>query len=341
MPYICYRDKKFTKDHLRVIEHAVAICNEYEAQGLVLTLRALHYQFVSRDLYANTQQNYNRLGSICNDARMAGKMDWNHLIDRTRDFTTRQHFKSPAELIRRATDSYHKDLWAPQHKRIEVWVEKDAAVSNIERVCRENDVGYFSARGYSSASAMWENAQRVADHIHRGEQVVILHVGDHDPSGLDMTRDMDERMKIFLTRDWLAEYPDMPRPVTVGNIKASMREHMRRKGNPIEDHVSPWRLKRIALTLDQVRQYNPPPNFAKQTDSRFHRYMAETGLTDSWELDALDPAVLQNLIIDEVEALRDEDTWADSIEEMEHERQLLVRVGENWDDVARRFTDES
>lgn len=54
-------------------------------------------------------------------------------------------------------------------------------------------------------------------------------------------------------------------------------------------------VNKVALTMDQVEQYDPPPNPAKLTDSRAASYIAEHG-EYSWEVDALPPDVLHNLI---------------------------------------------
>ena len=75
MSYICYTSKKFHSESLAIIKHAFDIMEEYSSMGFDLTLRQLYYQFVSRDLFANTQKNYNKLGSIINDARLAGLLD--------------------------------------------------------------------------------------------------------------------------------------------------------------------------------------------------------------------------------------------------------------------------
>lgn len=122
----------------------------------------------------------------------------------------------------------------------------------------------------------------------------------------------------------------IPRPVFFGNIKESMRDHMRKNGGHIEDHQAPWRIIRIALNYDQVLQYNPPPNPAKTTDTRFLKYVEETGLDESWELDALDPVVLQNLIQDEIDSIRKEDKWIESVDQMETDRALLQELSDNW-----------
>ena len=63
-------------------------------------------------------------------------------------------------------------------------------------------------------------------------------------------------------------------------------------------------MRSIALNIDQVRAYNPPPNFAKEDDSRYAAYVAQYG-EECWELDALSPAVIADLIREQIEAMID------------------------------------
>lgn len=337
MARIKYATVKMGPDRLRVVDQATEICEGYAAQGLSLTLRQVYYQFVARGLMENKQTNYKRLGEILNDARMGGLFDWDFLIDRTRNLVDLSHWDSPAAIIKGSARGYRTDLWKPQKQRVEVWIEKDAGIGVIEAVCQANDVPYFSCRGYTSASELWAAAQRVGDRIRHGERVTILHVGDHDPSGLDMTRDMQKRMATFIYTDWFREFGGSS---NFRAIAQSMREGMRLVGGTITDTQAPYRIKRIALTIEQVEEYQPPPNPAKTTDSRFERYAEETGLDESWELDALDPFVLQDLIHSEIEAVRDADLWERTERKQEVERALLTKVSEKWTEIADRYRDE-
>lgn len=328
---ITYLRKNFSFEHRRVIEQAAEICDEYAGRGLNLTLRQLYYQFVARGLLANQQKEYDRLGRIINDARMAGALDWEFLVDRTRNLVAPSTWDSPAALIHAAAAQYQADLWAGQNHRVEVWIEKDAGIGVIEAVCRADQVPYFSCRGYTSASELWNAAQRIGDHLVNGNRVTVLHIGDHDPSGLDMTRDIKERLATFLANDWYRSgQPLHGEGSTNDRIRASMRSAIREHGGTIGDDDQPWRVRRIALSYAQVLQYDPPPNPAKTTDSRFLRYQEETGLDESWELDALDPGVLQALIRREIDAARDEDLWNDALAAQETERHALQRFAQNW-----------
>lgn len=343
MAYTKYEQKNFKPYRLEMIEKANEICEEYAAQGMVLTLRQLFYQFVSRDLIANKQTEYDRLGELCRDARMAGLMDWDHLIDRTRNLQSFKTYDSPQQAVEEMAKKYHRDLWAPQKKRLEVWIEKDAAIGVVEGVCTENSVPFFSCRGYTSMSEMHEAAQRIRWHIEQGNEVKILHIGDHDPSGLDMSRDIEDRLRKFIAVDWAGIHMG-PGSWTRGSIRYSMLEHMESKGNASEGvgrgTLQPWSLKRIALNYDQVQQYSPPPNPAKQTDARFRKYEEETGLDESWELDALDPNVLAALIQDEIDAVRDDEQWGSDEHQMETERNTLRGIEGWWDEVSKFIEDK-
>jgi len=279
-----------------IISKANAIIDEYERQGFDLTLRQLYYQFVSRDLIPNRDTEYKRLGSIINDARLAGLIDWNAITDRTRNLRSLSHWRNPGDIIFSAARSYRIDKWAMQDYRVEVWIEKDALVGVIAGVCDDLDIPYFSCRGYTSQSEMWVAGQRLLKYIKDGQTPLVLHFGDHDPSGKDMTRDIIDRLTLF-------------------------------SNSAIE-------LQRIALNMDQVEQYNPPPNPAKITDSRASAYIAEYG-DESWELDALEPTVIADLIRDAVGVVMDQDAWETAVLDEQRAIKLLERAVIDWDFVER------
>lgn len=327
---ICYEPKKFQAQNVELIELANEICASYEFS---VTLRQLYYRFIARDFFPNNDRSYKRLGSVVADARMAGVLDWDFIIDRTRFVRSQDTWTGPEALIQDAAKGFLMDLWAPQKRRLEVWIEKDAAIGTIEHACNRNHVPFFSCRGFVSHSAMFEAAARIGEALRNGERFVILHIGDHDPSGIDMTRDITDRLTTFVHQDWANEFMGSGRH-TRGDIRHDMRARMRRYGSDIEDHELPWEVRRIALTYDQIEQYGPPPNYAKETDSRYQAYVEATGLTDSWELDALDPQVLEDLIQTNIDAFKDHDAYDKAEFEQERQRQILTAVKENWDQIA-------
>jgi hypothetical protein len=306
---IQYQEFNFRESTQTVIDHANNIIAEYSAQGYTLTLRQLYYQFVSRDLIRNSQKEYDRLGSIINDARLAGEVDWEAIIDLTREMTSNSHWDSPRDIVAACATQYQIDKWSDQPNYVEVWIEKDALGGVFEPECRKLDVPFFSCRGYTSQSAMWAAGQRLAEKADTGKQITILHFGDHDPSGIDMSRDIEARLGMFMHSD-----PDSEMQYRAMNYMTN----------------EPWEhealtVKRIALNRDQIRRYNPPPNPAKITDSRAKGYIREHG-TQSWELDALEPRVLAQLVQANVKALRDEDLWNDAVRKQTAHREAISAI---------------
>lgn len=348
MAFIQYQEIKFKPASLRLISIARDICAEYAEAGYDLTLRQLYYQFVARGYIPNKQTEYKRLGSIINDARLAGLIDWDHLVDRTRNLQDLAHWSSPEQIIRAVARQFRLEKWATQPTRVEVWVEKEALAGVVGGVCVGLDVPYFSCRGYVSQSEMWAAAQRVQGYLTNGhtEKVVILHLGDHDPSGIDMTRDIRERLEMFLGKDHSRE--------TIGPFLHGMAalhgvgglEYDEWPDDAKNDAQEQWadlrrnegwhrrlEIRRIALNADQIEEYNPPPNPTKITDSRANAYIDEFGY-ESWELDALPPDVLGRLIEDHVLGERDIDRWEDvALDEDEHKR-LLSAVSDNWASIT-------
>jgi len=314
MPTIPYIEKDFGQTALYIIEEAVKILNEYQRQGFTMTLRQLYYQFVARDLFPenrrwsrvpntkrwikdpngtkNADPNYKWMGGIVNDARLAGYIDWKRMEDVTRKLEEENHWSNPREFMD-TVYQYHLNRWKEQQYRPEIWIEKDALIGVIEPICKRLDVPYFSCRGYNSQSAMWEAAQRLIEHIHDDHAPYIFHMGDHDPSGIDMSHDIQNRLSLFL------EY----------------------EGFEME---ADWHFKRIALSMDQINALNPPSDPAKLSDSRGKEYIKKYG-DRSWELDALSPATLAELIQNHVEEITDDNVLFE-VEEREAKHKEIMQA---------------
>nr|WP_272887283.1 hypothetical protein [Stutzerimonas stutzeri] len=256
---------------IQFMNHLIA---DYQKQGYVLTVRQLYYQLVAQAVVENTLQSYKRVAGLINDAKLAGLIDWDAIEDRTREFLVNPHWSSGGEIIRTAANSYGEDMWDNQESRVFVIIEKEALVGVLQRACRKFDVPMLAARGYPSGTVLRDFAEsHLLPAIKNGQFVRVLHLGDHDPSGIDMTRDLVDRISMF----------------TYGMVTDSD-------------------IDRIALTMDQVDEVKPPENPAKSTDSRFASYRREYG-TSSWELDALTPQYLNNLVEMHIESHIDPDSW--------------------------------
>jgi len=294
MPKITYVSKRFQKDSLQTIENCNRIIADYQRQGYQLTLRQLYYRLVAANLIPNDPTSYKRLGGLIGDARKAGLVDWYAIEDRARNLRAESHWGSPSDIIRSAYYGYKLDSWEGQEYRLEVWIEKDALAGIVGTVCSRLDVPYLACRGYNSLTEEWDAVQRLNQWRKAGYTPVILYLGDHDPSGLDMTRDHEDRIQMFGGR---------------------------------------FEIKRLALNMSQIEEYNPPPNPAKQTDSRFEEYALTYGY-DCWELDALEPNVIDSLISEAILRYRDEDTYAAVLAQEEKEKALLRKVADRWETIA-------
>ncbi len=276
----------------RLVNTASDIIDEYEAQGFSLTLRQLYYQFVARDIISNTERSYKNLGNTIVKARMAGLLSWTAIEDRTRTHHTPWIEEDDQTLISDLSAYIRFDQWARQDYYVEVWVEKEALGEVIEQACDPFLVTHMACKGYMSTSELWRAGQRFQEKADAGKKGVLIHLGDHDPSGIDMTRDNDSRVRLF------SDFSEVD-------------------------------VRRIALNMDQIDEHKPPPNPTKYSDSRATGYLANYG-ESSWELDALEPAILVKLITEELESLVDRATWNEVLWEEEKMKSIFENLANNW-----------
>lgn len=291
--------KKFGADALKMISTVNDILAEYEAAGYDLSLRQLYYQLVSRNIVENTERSYKNVGVLVSDARLAGLVDWDIIKDRGREMVQNSHWDSPRDILSACAKQFRIDRWKNQPRYVEVMVEKQALEGVLLPVCREWDVPFTANKGYSSSSAMYEAGRRIYDRMRDEKEPVIIYLGDHDPSGVDMTRDVEERLRMFADCD--------------------------------ENDTVLVEVHRIALNMDQIRKLNPPENPAKLTDSRADGYIRKYG-TSSWELDAIEPKKLASLVTSAIKKYVDDDAWEESGSEQQEHRDRLLSMSESYED---------
>lgn len=284
-----YEKTRFGAVKLHLITICDSILREYISAGYRITVRTLYYQMVARDHIPNTERSYKNLTNLINDARMAGYIDWDVIEDRGRRPIIRARWRDGKQFLESCAPQFHADMWQGQKHRVFVVVEKDALAGVLEDSCHRFDVPLLAAKGYPSVSSVrdlvlkemmphmypqWRSRGSPGKSLPKDERqiIVMLHMGDHDPSGLDMSRDLEKRLRIFGENQFLLLF------------------------------------QRIALNMDQVEEVNPPPNPAKVTDSRFLEYQKEFG-DESWELDALAPDYLNNLLTEHIEMHINQDLW--------------------------------
>lgn len=276
---------KLRKDNIAQLKIINDIIEDYAAQGYKLTLRQLYYQLVSRDVIPNRQEEYAKLSKILVKGRMAGVVDWDAIEDRIRRPHLLYWVDGVEDAVNDTISQYRLDRQQGQENYIEVWVEKDALSGVLKTITHYYHVVLMVNRGYSSCTAMYDAFNRLKSH---GPMIKtnILYLGDHDPSGLDMIRDITARLEEF------GVYPHI--------------EH-------------------IAITQKQIRQYSPPPNPAKITDPRAKWYIEEYGDV-SWEVDALEPKVLHGLLRSAIEKLIDVGLFNKKLKQEEKDKAQLKNL---------------
>jgi hypothetical protein len=279
-----FREPNLSSKKLEQLQIVNNILEDYKSQGYVLTLRQCYYQLVSKGIIPNDDKEYKKLGDLLTEGRMCGLIDWSMIEDRVRHPQIPYWVTGTKDAIRDTINQYRIDLQKGQENYIEVWIEKDALSSVFYNVTEKYHINLMVNRGYSSISAMYKAARRFKSKLSQNMNPIILYFGDHDPSGLDMIRDVRERLSEM----------------------------------QIKVEVTP-----IALNMQQIEDFNPPPNPAKITDPRAKWYI-ETYGDISYELDALPPYELENLVGTAIEVRIDIDKYNERIEQQNKDMELLA-----------------
>ena len=285
---IQFKTINMTEATLERIDQANSIIEEYMSAGYRMTLRQLYYQFVSRDLFANINKNYRMLATTISNGRLAGLIDWDAIEDRGRVADIPSQWKNIDIVLKIAVDGFRSHRWDTQPTYAELWVEKQALAGVLAPLAYEFHVPLMVNKGYSSQSAMFASAQRFQRH---DKPKHLFYLGDLDPSGEDMVRDIRERLHMFGVND--------------------------------------LEVTKIALTMAQVEEYEPPPNPTKVTDPRAQAFIDEFG-DSCWEVDALPPPTLEALIREAFEEIIDYDELQEVLDWEEHE-QDRARKKLGWD----------
>ncbi|MBA7651902.1 hypothetical protein ES703_59731 [subsurface metagenome] len=286
-----FKSQRISGDRQLLIGHANTILESYASEGYRLTLRQLYYQLVARNIIPNRVQEYSKLSNVMVAARMCGHTDWDFLEDRLRIPYLQYAVHNVEEALEDTINQYKRYRQEGQPSLIEIWTEKDAVSNILKRVSEHYHVSLLVNRGYSSCSAMFRAAERFKEDENPTK---ILYVGDHDPSGLDMLRDIEDRLYEFETKS--------------------------------------FEVVHVALTYDQIQEFHPPPNPAKTTDPRSTGYIAEHG-DNSWELDALSPRDLERIVREAVKEYLDKEQFDAILEEERDDIAQLEKIVNDLGDI--------
>lgn len=279
-------DLRLNDENWKKLASAQEIVEEYAGQGLRLTLRQLYYQLVARGFIPNSDKEYAKLSVLLVKGRMAGEVDWDAIEDRIRVPYLPYYSEDISDALTSLASYYRINRQDGQKTHLEVWCEKDALSAVLKTITSHYHIYLQVNRGYSSCTAMYDAAKRFEQAESNAQDCKVLYIGDHDPSGLDMLRDIRDRLEEFRQ----------------------------------EVEVIP-----IALTWEQVQEYNPPPNPAKISDPRAKWYIAEFGET-SWEVDALRPEVLRDLVTEEIKRHLDGMRFQRMLAREDNEKARLLKI---------------
>lgn len=270
-------------EYARMVELVREVLGQYSFSP---TIRQVYYRLVSPpyQVIENKTSVYKYF-----DAQMVRARERRHLPRDAFSDTSRQTlggdygYLSPEEFqeaLREAAqpEKYTRPMWNTQPAVVEAWIEKDALAVLLNMVAREYRVPVFASRGYSPFTLLDKAVDRF---VEKGG--VILDFRDHDPSGQDMCRDVQERLTRYGGR---------------------------------------FRYVPVALTYDQVKAFDLAPNPTKRADPRAAAYIAQFG-DECWELDALPPDELNRILEKAIRWEIDWDRWAETEDRITMERDIL------------------
>ena len=342
---IWYGDKK------EIVDAIISIAEEYDNDGYVLTLRQLYYQLVARDIVPNHDKVYSKISSIKDDVVYSGLVDWEIFEDRGRVPTVAYFENNVKDALRRTIDCYGLNRQIGQTRHVEVWTEKDAISSILRKVTDKYTIRLVVNKGYTSSTAIYGAYERFVEEIVAGKKVTILYFGDHDPSGIDMIRDINDRLMFMFTHG-KRMYQDLWERIdkwwhdnsytiyTVADISEEFEEVasiLNKDDEKIERLFDVGKLKLfleenqlfeivpVGLTMEQIKQYNPPHNPAKITDPRAKGYIKKYGAI-SWEVDALRPEVMIEIVKNAIEENIDMESYAGMLQREKSEKNQIIEL---------------
>lgn len=347
-----------------IVAQIISICNKYKANGDTITLRQLYYQLVAADIIPNHDKVYKKLGSIKDDVVYSGLVDWDIFEDRGRVPIVAHSEENISSAFESVARRYWLNRQIGQPIHLEVWTEKDAISGILKRVTLNYNVDLIVNKGYSSSTAMYEAYTRFCECIMSEQKIKILYFGDHDPSGLDMIRDIRDRIGFMFTRgtrlrewefftkvqewwntrvedfgdsswDLIGLHPDFEKLEKLFNGSYSGGSD-----NVLEDlwdsalltyyiqQNELFEVIPVGLTMDQIQLYQPPHNPAKLTDPRAAWYVNQFGPI-SWEVDALTPDNMRRIVEDAITEQMDLDIMEEVKDREQKERSQIKSIIED------------
>lgn len=262
--------------------------------SLSYTIRQVFYRLVVAHGYPNTIQSYKELVKAMVQGRKSSDIDADRIVDSSRpEYINNSPHRTFADCIAAEVNSMIErvdlDFWESSPVYIEVWIEKEALSRVLLPTCRKFRINLIVGKGYSSYTQIYKAA------CHRfpknGKKTIILYLGDHDPSGL--------------------------------HIEDKLRQRLVEEAGRRSIHLN-LEVKRIALTYAQVERYNLPKSPLKKIAQKRGDYARKYG-TNTWELDAIEPEILDQLLTESITELLDLQSWKTREAEIEACKEWLKK----------------
>lgn len=247
-----------------VLDAARLVISEYED---AITIRHLFYRLVGLRVIDKTESAYSNLCTLLAKWRRSGAIQYSDFVDGTRWKSGPTLWDSAAEALQNTANCYRQNLWADQAHFVEVWVEKDAIRSIVSDATSKWGVDVLACKGFPSMSTLASAADTFRAQQERGKEVHILYLGDRDPSGLAIDT----------------------------NIKSAL----------FDDHaVDGVDFRRLAVTPEQIEEFNLPTRPVKTSDRR-----AKGWLGECVEVDTMPPATIKEIFNHAITAFIEPHAW--------------------------------
>ena len=263
-----------------------------------MTSRQAFYQLVSAGHVENCKAGCDRVQRLLLAMRRSGDLAYDRVVDRTRGKLQRASWDGAEDLLVAGAEQFRRNEWTDPAQKVVpmIAIEKQALEAIFEDACAEYGVSLWVTRGYCSESFAFEWSTEIKRLRETGKRVAVAYFGDHDPSGLDIERDVIAKLTRFEAPcEW------------------------QRRGLLFSD-FDEYGLVRVPVKRGTT---------AKGGDSRAKAYLERFGDT-AGELDALRPDVLRERIREAIEEHINWPAWKRLKKNEEVEREGLQLVAGNW-----------
>jgi hypothetical protein len=244
--------------------------------------------------YVNDESSYRNLTNLLTRARIDGLIPWESIRDETRPTDLHSAYWNAAEFFRQELKNFLTGYWRnrqqSQPHHIEIVAEKLTVRSILQRVAQEFTIPLTISRGMSSLPPKKAIRDRYVSS--RKDRLILLVVTDLDPAGDAIAQDL---VKSF------------QRDFAISRIEAY----------------------KVALTIDQVSEFGLQPSMeAKESSPTYKRFVAKYGVTDAYELEAMEPATLAQELESAIQGVLDLDLYNQELTAEEADSARIIAVKE-------------